>query len=361
MTWLWGCGFVFCCVAVLVLPFFPAMYEWGRPSDVGALPVLREHEGDIRAFAVRYLQLLDDEARALLDVAQRQLDNDRIVRLGDKAVRVLGDPATWASRLPPQSRIREGLLACASLCVPAGCVCDRELYTDDDLFLGAESVARAALSRGDMVLGKNSIVLRWADAGGTLSAADGVRLFGRAVSNGPMLLGSDMRFERLSSPWISIGEPRPHKENAHPELLSITSGGRALDEAGQFRRIEGDFEIEPAALLEEHLIVTGKLKVGAFARVAGSVKAYGQISLGRSSVVEGAVSCQGDLVLGRDAFAAGPIMCERKVFLDSGARVGSPESPTTLTAHRIVIAEGVSLHGLVWARSEGITVRSSLS
>ena len=70
-------------------------------------------------------------------------------------------------------------------------------------------------------------------------------------------------------------------------------------------------------------------------------------------MVEGSIVSGRNIHLAEGCRIKGPVLAEKAVFIERGCLLGSPESPTTVSARRAEIAPGTVAHGTVWAHEEG--------
>ena len=81
-------------------------------------------------------------------------------------------------------------------------------------------------------------------------------------------------------------------------------------------------------------------------------------------VLEDGVAVEGSLIsarkmrIGPNCAIHGPVVAERELAVAAGTRCGSQEHPTTVSAPRIEVEEGVLVFGTLWAREYGRVVAS---
>ena len=79
-------------------------------------------------------------------------------------------------------------------------------------------------------------------------------------------------------------------------------------------------------------------------------------------VLEGGVLVEGSLIsarkmsIGPHCAIHGPVVAERELAIAAGARCGTLEHPTTVSAPNIDVKEGVVVFGTLWARERGQVV-----
>jgi cytoskeletal protein CcmA (bactofilin family) len=212
----------------------------------------------------------------------------------------------------------------------------------------------ALLSTGDVVLGEESAVLRWAHAEGAFVGGAGAMLFGRVSAQRSISVGPRSSFTRLNAPVIEFGggAGRPARDFALAELLPKnlsnvfdTRGGRTL--------VQGDIVIPSRTRIEGNLVATGRVRIGREAWVVGGVKGGKGVNIETGAWIDGAVVSGKALHAEGSCWIKGPIIAERHVTIGPDCRLGSPKKPTTVSAEAILVACGVTAYGSVWARNTG--------
>ncbi len=333
-------AFALVCLILLTLPFVPAFREWRRPTDLASLPVSANYTSDIDHFA-------------------RRLHADASAKLGD-------GPSTGYEDfefLPdePDAEDWKGagkrLIARGSIADKQAILSKRPLYVQGDLQAGAASAFSAVYATGDIALGAESEIHDWAHADGVLRVGrNGIAL--RRVSAGQAIaLGNETWFERLHAPALHFGSrdgtgPEPYAGN--PSDASYADLPGAVQQTPLLFLIRGNCALPPDCVYRGSLVVTGFLTIGMGTRVIGDIKAREGVSMGYGAEVHGAVTCEKRVYVFKQARAWGPLVAESDVLIGAGAVIGLPDAPTTVTANNIIVEDGVTVHGTVWAREIGM-------
>lgn len=353
--------------ALLVLPVTPALYELWKRADAGPLPTSR-HDGRVANFAEAFRSRLQPLLLQLeLCREQRQLSRTSVDGLN--VLLVGSDDFDFDPRLT--DGIAAVMLSGAAL-IPAGYVVEADVYTDTGLDLGERAALRAALCEGDVILGKNSAVLRWLHADGSIFLRPGCMTYGRLSAGRSIRMEPGCIFERMSAPQI-ITVDMDQVDAAQPDLAQLnidredsTSPKRGTDEFhlpadadGMFAssrprlRVQGNFILAAGETLNANVIATGNVHFGAGARLLGSAKSYKDTLIDEDACVHGSIVSGGTMRLGPRSFVGGPLIAEGDVLIARGSRVGSPDVLTTISSRAVQIAAGCELHGTVWARVRG--------
>jgi predicted acyltransferase (DUF342 family) len=339
-TYLTYVAFALVCLILLTLPFVPAFREWRRPTDLASLPVSANYTSDIDHFA-------------------RRLHADVSARLGQgpstgyedfELLPDLPDAGDWKGA-------GKRLIARGSIADPDAILSKQPLYVQGDLRAGAASAFSAVYASGDIALGAESEIHDWAHADGVFSVGrNGIAL--RRVSAGVAIaLGNETWFERLHAPALHFGSrdaagPEPY--TGSPTEASYADLPNAVQQTPLVFLIRGNCALPPDCVYRGSLVVTGFLTIGMGTRVIGDIKAREGVSMGYGAEVHGAVTCEKRVYVFKQARAWGPLVSESDVLIGAGAVIGLPDAQTTVTASNIIVEDGVTVHGTVWAREIGM-------
>lgn len=348
--------------ALLVLPVTPALYELWKRGDASPLPTSR-HDGRIANFA--------DVLRTRLEPLRPQLERCRSERevsrtsLAGMEILLVG-----TDNFDFDSQLTQGistLMFSDAAKIPAGKIVDADVYADGSLHLGEGAVLRAARGRDDIILGKDSSVLRWLHGDGNIYLRPGSTVYGRLSAAQSIRLERGCVFQHMHAPQILTVDSdgtralppsdahicQAQKESEKEMEENDRLPGDMFTSTRPRLRVEGDFVLPSGETLNANVIATGEVHIGRGARLLGSAKSYKDTVIDEDACVHGSIVCGGTVWLGPHTFASGPVMAEADVLIARGARVGSPDAPTTISSSGANIAGGCQLHGTVWARVRG--------
>jgi cytoskeletal protein CcmA (bactofilin family) len=184
-------------------------------------------------------------------------------------------------------------------------------------------------------------------------AGQNTHLYGRCSAEKFLYLSVGCRFERLYAPTIMTGlnacamsdvPAAPAKPQVKVTVMSRPHGRT---------RIRGDLHLGSGEMFLGDIIATGSIRVGAQSRIVGSAKGNADIELCEQGQIDGSLISSGTIRLAKNCILKGPVLAEEEIIIGAGARVGTPGSPTTISAPRIRIAPDCVIHGTIWARVEG--------
>jgi predicted acyltransferase (DUF342 family) len=332
-----------------ILPLLPALIELRLKRDAQPLNVIHEHAGEIRHFSYGFRSciaaLLESLHKCVLSgtPARGTLPNgDRYLLLGHTDDTRLVSPG---GKTTCESVVAFGM----DVVLPNGITFDKEIYAAGQLTCGEKSVFRALLGEQDIHLGRASTVVRWAHAVGSFRAKHDCDLYGRISSDREIELESGCAFQRLNAPHIALGRSGAEETDVSADtVLNPSLRGRRL--------VDEDLEIRAGEIVSENIVARGKLHIGAGARVLGSVKSHKHMALEAGVRVDGSLISASTMHIGPDCRITGPVISEHGMEIETGTHCGSFGTPTTVSAPTIQVADGVSVFGTVWARTEGQVV-----
>lgn len=340
----------------VVLPFVPSFREFVNRKDIDPVQVEQESEVDIRFFAHGFRDFMEQHLSEPISRCRAE---------GGKVEGILDDGSGYLvldgkDEQEPHLAEEAGrnaatmILSCGRLRLPADNEYLLELYAAESVEGGASNTYRAILADDAVDLEAGSTVLRWLHADRIVNTGGDSRLYGRASAGERITLGMGCLFERLNAPTIAFGEPVSLEiPDPDGEALGPDDIPRLEDEAAGRWLIKGKLEVPENRKIEADLVATGEGRIGERVQIAGSIKSHQDLHLGRGCVVEGSVVSSGDIHLGEGCEIHGPVLSEKTVVIDRGCTLGSPDMPTTVSARRAEVAQGVVVHGTFWAHEEG--------
>jgi len=345
---------VFMVSLMFMLPLVPALVELRRKSDALPLKVIQQNAGEIRHFARSFR----DYIKGLEPTMQRCLVDGTTASgtLPDGEEYVVLGRADEPLMLALQQRDTTHpvmMAAVADLIVPPSSTFSRDIYAGGQFIGGDKNNYRAILGEINVHLGASSRVMRWVHAVGEFTADLGCKLYGRVSSDSLIRLQANCSFLRLNAPRIEIGRVPNRRDATSPNLNLPAHPGSAT--APRFVH-DGDFEIHAGQVVGSNIVVRGNLHIRSGAQICGSVKGAKDIVLEDGVSVEGSLISARKMRIGSHCVIHGPVVAERELHIEAGARCGTAEQPTTVSAPRIEVEEGVVVFGTLWAREHGQVV-----
>jgi hypothetical protein len=351
-------------IAWFLLAMLPAIRELIGRHDIEPLRLSPE-AADIRFFAQSFRRYVNENLDRLRSAA-----DDHVCVI----VQLERDMAWYASPASGIKRVFEGchgstpidkLVAIAegNIRVCDDFVMSREIFAGGSLQGGARAMFRALLVERDAMLGEETTVVRWADAGHTLKVGPNSTLFGRASAGDTMMLAEGTRFERLAAPRIVFGAGEPQGDDervaqkrrlSRAQYTTFQAPDHAAISEGRWA-LEGDLHIPDGNVVTSDLVLTGALTVGRGAKIEGAVRAN-TIAAADDCIFSRSIVAEKYLSVGTRCHITGPIAVEGEAVIGDGCRVGDVGDETTISAIRIRVGRQVELSGEIWARSFGMVV-----
>ena len=343
--------------ALFLLPLIPAIVELRLKRDAQALNVIQQYAGDIRHFSFGFRSYASDLLVRLEQCVATGSTATGTLPHGDRYL-LLGRPDADLL-LPPGSTGKTCDLVVAAgtdLTLPGGITFEKEMYALRQLNGGENCTYRAILGDDGIRLGRASKVIRWAHAAKSVHVDRDCDLYGRISSELEIELQSGCFFQRLHAPRIAFGSAASDMNpNATPRLDPSTETVSSSVAVGR-RLVDNDFEIAPGEVVTDSVVTRGGLRIGAGARILGSVKSNQHMAVDSDVLVAGSLISASTMHIGANCQIGGPVIAEQEMLIESGSRFGTFEKPTTVSAPVLEVEEGVVAFGTIWARNEGQVV-----
>lgn len=338
----------------VLLPLLPALRELLRPTDVEPLTMVGRDNADIARFARNFRDYLRAQLEGLTTVPDdrgeetgKLPDNTpfmRLARLSNEISRTSMPPGA-AGRL---------LVLDQSTVLDGGEQFRLEIWSREDFIGGPGAAYRAILGERNVELAERSVIVRWVHSVGPLVVGPRSHLYGRASSEQEVHLGAHVGFDRIGAPVIIAGSgaPRPCPAPAGVKAFQPPERSRRL---GDHLRVETDLVVPAQTVIEGNLVVAGRCWLGSGVRIQGSIKVHRELSAEEAVVVTGAVVSRKGIQLGRGSWVGGPMISEEHLEVGPDCQIGTPGSPTTVSARTVSLSLGSVICGQVMGEDGGQT------
>ena len=345
-------GLFITAMALIVLPFLPTLREWLSPTDDAPLPIDQNATHGLRHFADSFRNLVGH----LLGPAPTR---DELHRIGKTLfhngtqVTILHD-GDGLDVLETGVELQEvGKLAHIAIFadearIAANCKTQADIFALQDIQIGSNAQLRACCAVGHMRLAQNVLIHRWADAQ-TIVAGRDLIVHGRITALGSIRFSDNTQFVRAGAPTIYFGE----RDNAHVvapavEPLPIPSSRRYL--------LDGDTTISDEIPCNGDFVIRGSAQVFTGSIIRGSIKAHDFLRLHENVSVSGSVISSRGIVIGAGCAILGPLISEDDIIIGPNSVVGCAATPTTISCRKLVVTQGVIIHGVVTTQDSAYVV-----
>lgn len=340
--------------ALFTLPLLPAIAELLLKRDAQPLNVIQQHAGEVRHFANGFRSYIAQLQPALQECVTAGTNVTGRLPGGEEYL-LVGRPgdASFTDSGKKQSTCPRIVVVGSDVIFPPGITFAKEIYVAGRFAGGERNSYRAILGEGDILLDRESKVMRWAHAVGKFQVERDCDLYGRISSDQEIQMHSGCTFQRLNAPCIRASAVIDWIHSTKPELYP---GAQFRTGTTGRRLFEEDLEIRPGDVIIGDVVTRGKLHIGAGARIIGSVKSN------KDAVLEGGVSVKGNLIsaarmhIGHRCRITGLVIGEHELVIEAETACGTIQMPTTVSAPIITLEVGAVVFGTLWARDEGRVV-----
>ncbi len=328
-------------VLLLFLPFLPALVEWHTPHFLGPLRV-KSHARETTFFATTFAKIIRSYFPNGVS-AETGTDISILERPTRILTEVDQDPST-------PDEIRKGkctnlTMSSNILVIPGKMQYSAEVYGERDILVGEECSFKALFAKGNLILGKNTMVRSWAHSDQSMLAGEDTQLLGRATATKVLRLLKNSYFEKLYAERIEFG----NQTQAIFEKLPTPDRIRADNR----RNFTGDVTIDSGKRFPFHIVATGNIFVRRGTQIIGSVKSHQNIFLEDGVLIAGSLIAEKVIQIGMNCRIRGPLLAELDICIGERSVVGTAEILTTTIAQKIRIREGCIVHGTVWPKLWG--------
>lgn len=344
MTWLTYVLLLVLLSLVVVAPLWPAWLEWRYPTDDKPLHIDQEDALDPPYLAKSF-------SHQLVSALANKSD-----RLGEYQLSMAPPQGPWPLSAIERRIGRSRLLwyAAVHLTLPEQLRLLAPAAARGNLCTASDGIYHSLWAGRHMRLSEGSTVQRWAH-GRVVEVLAGCVLQGRVTADECIHVSGECTFKLLHAPVIEFGSPPkspslvnavvPYRPGLPPQAKLDESTGRAL--------CDESLRVEAYRSWAADLVCRGNLDLGQGCVVNGSIKAHGMLVLAAGCQVSGNLVAGRAIHLGAGSTVLGSVVSETLIVLSAGCVVGSPERPATVSAPLLEIAQGVTIHGTVWAGKIG--------
>lgn len=310
-------------LALLMFPILLGVYWYYHGKD-SVLPVRQDRRRDPRYFGLSFERLF---LKAWED------RKDGWIRLSRPEQYLLAD---GLKEYPEQCNLLVAAVQ-EEFFPPAVCF-TREIYAWGNARFAPGTHFRAARVKGDLLLGKETVLGRWADADGTIAIFDCCDLGISVSSARAICVGRNCSFRRLYAPVIHLGAypgQRNQPENAGKmNLSSIEEYGFQAVRSGHISFSDADDGIFRTSIVAVHSVVVDENVV-----IQGSLRGRSSVQLAEGAVICGNLFANQDVYLGRNSTVLGNVFTQGNVYCESGVVIGREGQIHSVVARGSIVFE----------------------
>lgn len=345
-------GLFITAMVLMVLPFIPTLREWLAPTDDAPLPIDQNATHELRHFA--------DSLRKLIGHLLGQAPTrDELHHIGKSLfhngtqVTILHDDdgldlSATGAELQAAGKLAHITIFADSAQIPAGCETLADIFAMKDIQVGSSAQLRSCCANQHMQLAQNVLIHRWADAD-TITAGRDLTVHGRITALSSIRFSDNSQFIRAGAPAMYFGErDDAHVVAAEVYALPLPNSRRYL--------FDSDTTISHEIPCDGDFVVRGSAQIAAGSTIFGSIKAHDYLRLQESVSVAGSVISGKGIVIGAGCAILGPLISEDDIIIGPNSIIGSAAIPTTIICRKLVVAQGVVIHGVVTTQDSAYVV-----
>lgn len=331
-------------VVMLILPI--AVSSWAlRHTKGAALAIKDSMVKDPRFFVKSFTRKIDAELQ--------KYDGSGTILLSREEKIIEADESTAFDRETDNIV----LIRNENFTPAAGLLFNKEIYAFKNVFLSGVESVRAIACKGDLFLGKGTLVERWVDAEGLLAVGDECELGVSASSLRKIVIGVNCRFKRLFAPMIFFGD-EDGKPNETSNLWRVVNVVTAANKVVRNIHYVDDDVTDDDGILDASVITKYNLSVLNGLSVKGHIRSHRNIRLGDNTTVFGNVFAEGEVYVGRNVRVYGSIFSQENVHVESGSTIGQYGINKSVIARKeIVFEKDCCVFGYVSTEAIGISVQ----
>ncbi len=246
-------------------------------------------------------------------------------------------------------------------CPPSQTRFHKEIYAAKDAILNDIPSIRAAYSRGNMILGYNTNVVRWADAKGTLTVYDDSDTGISVSSETAVMMGKNISFKRVYSPENHFGTypteqisdtMLPKNTFVSEEILYDVEflNENCISKAGENEKRENDYEIKTTVVSKRPVTLVEKF------HLLGNIKSHGVVRICDNSIVNGNIFAEKSIILEDNCVVLGTLFSQEEIVIGKNCVVGQSDKIISVVARdTITIGEKSRIYGYISAEKGGVS------
>lgn len=231
---------------------------------------------------------------------------------------------------------------------------EKEIYAKYNACIKQDTQLRAIYAEGNMILGNQTKVIRWADANGTLAVYDNCELGISTTSASMMTIGKNCRFKRLYAPIIFLGQypdelmEEPQERKGRTYQLKVQKERRKNIAYIKDDMIDEEGVVPFTVITQNDLVVTEHLII------QGDIRSAKGVRLCEGAVVCGNIFAEHDVLLGKNTIVLGNVFAQGSIKMQDGVVVGRKENKSSVIARdHITIEKRALVYGYIGCESGG--------
>lgn len=330
-------------IAFLVLSMFPIWYALViyKRKDSGILEIQQDRTRDPRYFGKSFSTMI----RSRYTLGSKTIQLSREEELYDI------NKETFK-----HTEIDQVVIATQELQkIPQGMRLLKEIFAFHHLCLEGNMLIRSAYAEGDLLIGPQTQIVRWVDAGGTTTIYDNCDLGISATSASALCIGKNCKFRRLFAPVILLGQYP--EDTIYKERTVHTKAYHLVVQKDRVQNISyiKDNMINEDGIIPFSVITKNDLVITENVVVQGDIRSSHAVRLCDGAIVCGNIFAEGNVILGKNTCVLGNVFTQGGILLEDGAVVGRTENISSVIARtHIQVKDRAIVFGYMGCELEGV-------
>lgn len=331
-------------IALVILPFMPAIVEWLVKSDADTF--FRDFpDNNVASYYKRWFEsYIKENFKPIIDKQRHQKENLSGKIPNGEGYRIIVNQ-TEAEFKPGKSN-NNVFIFCGSAKISQQANFKNKIYGDDEIHTGVKCKFNSIYAEKDLYLGEGSIINKFAYSAQSLYIARDCDLFYYAMSKSKIEFMGNAGFQYLSSPFIQFGR--------RDEAMTIPETSFNIYQPNIERLYsKKDLEVSENTEVSMHYIVKGNLNIDKGSCIDGNIKCFKKTTIKDNVVIRGAIVSESNIEIGDNCSIQGPIISYGAIAIGKNCIFGTQADRTSLIADNITIKEGTVVLGMILARKGG--------
>jgi predicted acyltransferase (DUF342 family) len=327
---------------LLLLPFLPGILELSKKKDAEPLFIAMDYIRNPRYFSKSFKEMLIPA----LEKTNGETGFHNIELSKNESIEIC--PST---EIPDEKEIHHLLYIQGDLVSGNRVYLGKEAYVTQNAVLGQNNVIQAMVAEGQISLGRETKIRRWLDAEGDIHVGERCNLGINISSGGKIFLGKNSVFRRVFAIPVITGDreiPDPFEPPVSIEQSKPTKPGFIRRKAQT---------VPKGTILQNNVIFTRKVTIGANTLIHGDVKGYDEIVLEENVTINGNIFADASVFIGPNARISGNIFSQQSVHISHGAIISGPSNIKSVIGKKEVqIEPSVIIYGFISTEGSGIVL-----
>lgn len=332
-------------LALYLLPFIPACYEWKYKTDAEPFLVAFQDrttvDYTIRLFKAdliaRFSAIINAHSAIPSMLVSQACDEPYYITGKSQLLELKGQDVV-------DQKTNNAVLFTHDGVLPNDCTFTNKIYACGELYIGKNNRLSEVYSEKSVVIKSNSHVDKLIYAGSNIIVEPDVILHCYTKALNKITLFAPAKFQYLHAPLIEFS---PVTTNHYLETLDVI--GMNIPRMV----MEYNFILRAYHHKLMHFVVKGSLTIEHDCKIVGNIKAYQGLIIGDNSTILGAIFSCGTVNIGNNCVIQGPIVTNGSLVIGKSCKIGSIDGLTSIVADRINIAENCCISGQVLAKVQG--------